>query len=291
MGRRFLVIFGRSDIRKKGERIRVSSLSSSTEVPVRYIEAVICVGSASVSAEAVNLLLSRNIPLYLMSRFGTPRGALLPHTLSSRNGVRLTQYRAFQNKRLSVARSIITDKARATEKLFRMDLSGLMQKIGRAQSINELMGVEGEISRRMFERFRENIKNSSFSFEQRDYRPPPDPVNALLSLSYTFTYFLTLPVVLFMGYDPFISFLHAKRGSHASFCSDVIEPVRPLITKRLEELIVLGHFSDEDFLRSGKGCYLRKESYPKFVSWIEGVKEELIEEIRASLLRLYESMK
>ncbi len=289
--RRFLVAFGRANVNKKGERLRVSNGSGSTEVPVRYLEALVCVGSANMSAEAINLLTLNRVPVYFMSKFGTLKGSLLPQTISSRNKNRLNQYGAFKNKRLKVACRIVIEKILSVERLYELNLSAAKRRVSKARSIEELMGIEGEVSRKMFDKFRENIAGSSLDFKGRSYRPPTDPVNALLSLSYTLAYSLALPLVLFLGYDPYISFLHSKRGTHASFCSDVIEPVRPIITKRLEEPINLKTFSEKDFLKSGKGFYLKKDSYNKFLNWFEGIKDEVLEAIKASLVGIGDSMR
>ena len=288
--RRFLVIFGNGELKKKGERLKAVNGSASTEVPVRYLEAVVCVGAVSITSQVVNLLMLNSVPLYFMTRFGSPKGFLLPQVFSSANRLRLSQYEAYKRKRLKVAKKVVLLKIEAVERFYKMDLKDQKERLDRTEFLEEVMGVEGEVSKVMFGAFKQNIKDCGLEFQGRVYRPPADPVNALLSLAYTFVHFLALPVVITLGYDPFISFLHTKRGSHASFCSDAMEPLRPLLTKKLEEPLILKRFSGGDFQRSGKGYFLKKESYSKFVNWFEGLKEEVLLELRESLLKIGEAI-
>ncbi len=190
----------------------------------------------------------------------------------SRNNNRLLQYEAFRKRRVEVARFIVSQKLKEIERFFRIDLRGELKALERAKDIDSLMGVEGNASKKMFDRFKENVGGCGFEFYGRSYRPPADPVNALLSLAYTFAYYLAFPIVSFLGYDPYISFLHSKRGTHASFCSDVVEFVRPLLTKHLEDVLLREVFKKEDFKRQGNGFLV--------LSSLREVMEENIEPYR-----------
>lgn len=290
MHRRFLVICKRSSITRAGERLVIENSSVKSGFPIRYIEAIIAMTKVSLSSEAINLLLRNNVPVFFCSLSGKVRASFLTHEYMSRNNRRLLQYEAFKSYRLKVAKRIVLLKAESVERLFGVKLGELRRKVTDAQDIDSLMGVEGSMSRKMFEEFAKEIDGCGLVFGGRSYRPPADPVNALLSLSYTLTYTLSFPVVSFLGYDPYLSFLHTKRGAHASFCSDVIEPVRPLITKRVGEALKGGLFSDADFRREGKGFYLKKEKLGKFMNWFERLKDEVISELKTAVLDIGEEM-
>lgn len=290
MNRRFMVVFGKADIRKSGERIKFLNGSGSIEKPVRYIEAVIAMGKVSISSDALSLLLSRGVPVFFLSKFGKLKGVLTSNILSSANTNRLRQYENFKRNKLSIARNIVDAKLRRIEEVFHLNLSHLRSELECADSIDSLMGIEGKASRLMFKRFKESIEGSELRFGGRSFHPPTDEVNALLSLVYSFTYALAFPVVLYLGYDPYLSFLHSKRGTHASFCSDIIEPARPILTKELESPIKRGLFSKKDFSKESKGVFLRKESLPKFMNWFEGLKEKILEEIKRSVVSVGEDM-
>ena len=279
-------------LRKYGERILFELPQGKMKgIPIRYIDMLIAVGKVSLSSEIINLLLSNNIPLFFMSYYGYPKGFLFPYVISSNANFRMKQYEIFKTKRIVVARHILYQKFIKIEENFNLDLSEEKEEISRKETINELMGIEGVASRKMFEKFRAEIKNCGLEFNGRNYRPPKDPVNAFLSLGYVFTYFLCLPIVILFGYDPYISYLHTRRGTHASFCSDLIEPIRPIITKLIMEELKRKTFKPKDFKKEAKGFYLRKESYGKFLNWFENNKSQILEEIRANLENITEVLK
>jgi len=288
--RRVLVISDRVSISKNGERLKVTRGGRTCSLPVRYVDLIVVFGGVSLSSEVISLLLSSGVPVFFLTRFGRPKGVLTNGLLTSNYSRRLKQYRAHLEKQLAVARFIVGRKIERIEELFRTDLSDLKRELERCTGVDMLMGIEGTASRRMFAEFGTRIERSSLKFGGRSYRPPADGVNALLSLSYTLAYALAYPMTLLMGYDPYLSFLHTKRGGHASFCSDIIEPVRPLITERIVDPIVRGVFTRKDFFKEKGGVYLRKESFPKFLSWFESVKDEITAGVRDTLLALWEVM-
>lgn len=288
--RKTLVITGHGKLFRKGGRLEVVSQSGLSGIPVKYLDFVAVMGRVSLSGEAVDLLLNNGIPLFFLSRFGNIKGMLLDGVLKSNYTKRLSQFEAKQKRGIEVARRIILLKLEEIEKAFRLDLRDLKVRVPESINSEELLGLEGEASKRMFSAFRENIKGCGLRFEGRAYRPPPDEVNAVLSLAYTFAYCLALPLVIFMGYDPYISFLHTKRGTHASFCSDIIEPVRPFLTKQLEWILLQKRFEPKDFNRSGKGVYLNKSGMEKLLKWFESIKEETVERLKESLIRIGEEI-
>ncbi len=291
MSRRFLVVCTPSSISKTGERIVIRNGFRTQSVPVRYIDALLIMTKVSISSEAVQVLLRRNVPLFFGTLWGKVRGSLISHEHMSKVNNRLTQYEALKTKQLEIAKHIVVGKILSVEENFSIDLKTELMQAKKAKNIGELMGIEGTASRKMFEVFSKNIKDCGLEFEGRSYRPPRDPVNALLSLSYTFAHSLAYPVVVFLGYDPYISFLHSKRGSHASFCSDILEFVRPTLTKELETALLSKTFKEEDFNNSAGGYYLKREKLGKFLSWFESIKEQVIQETKEALLQLGEVMK
>ncbi len=98
----------------------------------------------------------------------------------------------------------------------------------RAESLPELLGIEGNAARIYFAHLSGIIKpddepwsvNSgkpllTFDFTTRNRRPPRDPVNALLSLAYSvLAKDLTIDCQA-VGFDPFMGFYHQPRFGRA----------------------------------------------------------------------------
>ena len=101
--------------------------------------------------------------------------------------------------------------------------------------MDELLGIEGSAARIYFEHFGGMLKvegegeRLAFDFQQRNRRPPRDPVNALLSFAYSLlTKDLTI-VCHSIGFDPFIGFYHQPRFGRPALALDLMEGFRPLV--------------------------------------------------------------
>jgi CRISPR-associated protein Cas1 len=110
-----------------------------------------------------------------------------------------------------------------------------------------------------------SFNESPFYFDRREYYPPPDPVNALLSLSFTIFYSLLQPVILSQAFDPYLGFFHIRRGRHAALSSDLLELVRPFLAKFVFDALNDGFFSAEDFSSEKKGVYLKSQPLKAFL--------------------------
>jgi len=90
----------------------------------------------------------------------------------------------------------------------------------------------------MFAKFKEELeKREIFEFKKRTYRPVEDRINGVLSFLYTLYYSYLYAEVIAEGLDPYVSFLHIKRGTHAALVSDLMEEARVLLTWLLLEFI------------------------------------------------------
>ena len=88
---------------------------------------------------------------------------------------RLCQHRLLVTERLPEVRNY---------PLMVYSLQQARQAMAYSKSLNELRGMEGAIQRQLFEHWRDLLPKE-LGFVKRVRRPPTDPVNGLLSLTYT----------------------------------------------------------------------------------------------------------
>jgi len=270
-----------------GGRIILKKGNSKISIPLKFLSGVVLMGHWSMSSSLTNTLLKARVPLFLLSRYGSFKGVLFADYFSSNYRLRLNQYAAFKNRRVEIASFILLEKAKSVEKFFNLNLLPYKGKIFKEKSTDRLLGLEGSISQKMFEVFKDGLPKN-FTFKKREYRPPKDEVNALLSLYYNFYYCLLFPLVLSKGFDPYLSFLHTKRGKHASFCSDVLEPLRPALTYQILQALKASLFSLKDFSGDASGVFLSKQGFSKFLNFFERHKEENLALASEFLVRLEE---
>ena len=250
----------RSDVILKRERksIIIDGESNIKRVPVGMIDGVYLFG-AEISKGARNLLLEYNREIYFFSSKGFFRGVLHSAKLKSNYKKRLIQYRFIEN--LEIAKFIVKRKIDSIEFFLKVSLNRYKEKLSFAKSLNEVLGIEGACSAYFFRKIKEVLNANGIEFEKREYRPIKDRVNGLFSFVYYLYYTFLHSIVLNEGYDPYIGFLHRKRGQHMAFVSDLMEVYRVVLTEFVVELLVNKKINEDDF----KDLYLTYEGRKKFV--------------------------
>ena len=123
------------------------------------------------------------------------------------------------------------------------------------------------------------LKNEVFfCFKERTRRPPTDPVNALLSFSYTILGNEICSALESVGLDPYVGYLHQKRPGRRSLALDMLEEFRaPVADRFVLTQINLGVFTANDFEQKENGAVILSESARKvFLSKWQERKQETI---------------
>ncbi|MCY3849255.1 MAG: CRISPR-associated endonuclease Cas1 [Acidimicrobiaceae bacterium] len=134
-----------------------------------------------------------------------------------------------RNSRTFLRRNSRSDVKREVEQL-----KSLADGIGRIESIESLLGMEGTGARLYFSKFASMIRDESlgtFDFNGRNRRPPRDPVNCLLSYVYALLTKDLTAVAIAVGLDPYLGVFHRPRFGRPALSLDLAEEFRPLIAE------------------------------------------------------------
>lgn len=133
-------------------------------------------------------------------------------------------------------------------------LAGLatsQDEMAEAQSIGRLMLIEARAWQTYYAAFPHIIPATGFEFENRNRRPPRDPINALLSFGNVVLYNRIATEIHRERLEISLSFLHAPENGRNSLSLDIAEVYKPLIVDRAifalinrKELRVDEHFTD-----------------------------------------------
>lgn len=127
------------------------------------------------------------------------------------------------------------------------EITDLIQRARDTDSLASLRGMEGLAARAYFGAFGELLEKMTFTERRR--RPPPDPVNSLLSLGYTLLTYEAFSAVASVGFDPYIGFFHADTYGRPSLALDIMEELRPVIVDTLVlGAVNRGRIQPEDFV-------------------------------------------
>lgn len=281
--------------REGGERIGT--------VPVAPLSRVFLRGDVRLSAALLGKLGERGVGVVVLSgRQGRPTLLLArPHNDAAR---RVEQIRKSLDPVfcLGFGRSLVArkverqiawfDELRGADLQARYELShgmellaGLRRRATEADSLASLRGIEGAAAARYFDALKAVVA-PGLGFKARNRRPPRDPFNAVLSLTYTLAH-AELAIALYgAGFDPYCGFYHQLDFGRESLASDLLEPLRPLadcfaLRVFRKQILTRDHFTSGD-----AGCLLGKAGRTRYY----GAYEEYSEVLRTAINREVEAL-
>ena len=236
-------------VHKLGQRLLVKrGAEVLQDIPLIKVDRVVLMGSAvSMTTPAIYALARQNIDvLYMNSRGGYVSRMMGREHKHSR--LRHAQALAVTDPgyALQVAGAIVDGKVNNQRVLVQRHAEGepwarqaleMMDRMRRdvdaATNLDELRGREGNAAREYFGLLRRLFKKpaggDTWGFDRREYYPPPDPINALLSFGYTLLLNDIIAVCQMAGLDPDLGFFHAIDYGKPSMALDLEEEFRPLI--------------------------------------------------------------
>lgn len=273
-----------AQVEKEYQRLVVSKEGEVLqEVPLARVERVVVLGRVGFTTPALLALLDADIPVVFMTQQGRVRGRLSGPT-GGNLPLRHRQYERSHDPTfcLQVARSIVAGKllnyrARCLRQGRRgqgqeaVDVALQLQRyagqVRQAGDMAEVRGLEG-IGTRLYFRLLRAALPAEFTFPRRARRPPPDPVNALLSLAYTLlgeSIFAALEVV---GLDPYDGFFHRDVYGRPALALDLEEEFRGIVADSVVlTLLRRRQVRLSDFTWVGRGVYLKPEALKCFLAF------------------------
>lgn len=137
-----------------------------------------------------------------------------------------------------------------------------------ALSLAQLRGYEGAAAASYFSAYT-RLFAPALQFNQRRKRPPPDPVNACLSLGYTLLHFDAVAVCHIAGLEPLLGFYHDPAFGRDSLACDLIEPLRPRLDSLVWSLFRDKALRAEHFSSDDHACLLNKAGRQRFYARYE----------------------
>lgn len=251
------------------------------EVALPLLEQVLVFGQSQVTTQAIRACLQRDIPIAYLSRMGYCYGRVIAIERGYRQLGRYQQELS-QLERLLVARQIVQGKLKNSRVLLMRQrrkrdresldraveqLAHFAQQAGKAENIEQLMGIEGAAAAAYFEAFEQCLEHPDFVFVARSRRPPGNPVNAMLSFGYQIVWNHLLTLIELQGLDPYRGCLHEGSARHAALVSDLVEEFRSAIVDSLVLWLVNSRMMrvTEDFDYRDGGCFLNESGRRKFL--------------------------
>lgn len=267
-------------------------------IPFDNVENIVCFNYLGCSPALMGKCVEKIIPI----NFVSPQGKFLAKVCGETKGnvfLRVSQVEKFQKNAVELTANTMAAKFSNTRQLIKRTLhdnAALRQdhdiedaletlmlgieKVSKAESVEEIIGIEGSCAQKYFSIFDKliTVDNSPFEFNLRTKRPPLDPVNAMLSLIYTLMTAECASALETVGLDSYIGFCHKLKSGRNSLACDLVEEFRCIVERFVLSMINLKIVGEKDFDRQISGAvWLNNEGRKKVLArWQEKKRSEIM---------------
>jgi len=272
-------------VRKRGERLEVWAHDQGkiNEARIRAVSQLCLYGGVEVTTAAMVELMNRGVPVLHFSHGGWFLG--ICQGMGHKNvllRIKQFQWAGDEERSLSIARRMIYGKVNNCRYLLRKkgasanqqalsSLERIASEVEKAESQSSLLGLEGAAAEIYFQSLGASLKgDQGFSFQNRNRRPPMDPVNATLSYLYGILVKELFSTALAVGFDPYLGFYHQPRYGRPALALDLMEEFRPVIADTTAfSLLNNQELTAGDFIRTGIGISLTPQGKKKVIAGYE----------------------
>ncbi len=258
----------------RGMSLRVTDKDGklARDIPLANLESLGVLGGVQVSTQALTALAGQNIPVAFLSSAGrlitmtdpmNPVSALIrqAQVQTFANPVTALELsRALVAAKIGNQRTILMRNRKDLEPRAADDLRNLAESVATCASAESLLGLEGQAAAIYFANFGAIFSppfSELFQANGRQRRPPPDPINAVLSWGYTMLVHECISALRLAGLEPMIGAFHKPRPGKPALALDLMEPFRPLIADSIAiSTFNRGELTEGHFLQTAAGCSL-----------------------------------
>jgi len=239
-GSRASIRAGRILVHAGGEEI--------ASLPIERVQGLVVHGNVDLSGALIREILWRSLTIVWCTGTGRVVGWCVPG--SGPNGAaRVQQHVASVAGRLDLAREFVGAKIANQATLLRRNgdaanavavMRQLQRRAAAAQTMTELLGLEGEAAANYFAAFPTMLSARSralgFEFRVRSGRPAGDAINAALNYVYGILLGDVIRAVVACGLDPHAGYLHSANRNKPALALDLCEELRAPVA----DSVVLG---------------------------------------------------
>ncbi|MBV1820971.1 type I-B CRISPR-associated endonuclease Cas1b [Anaerosalibacter bizertensis] len=237
-------------------------------------------GEVSMNTKLLNFLSQKNITMHVFNYYGFYSGSFYPRESNISGYLLVEQVKCYDNieKRLELAKEILKTSSYNIYRNLRYyngrgvelnepmnEIQSLNNRLDYGNSINEIMGIEGNIRKVYYSTWNDIIKQD-IKFEKRVKRPPDNMINSLISFVNSLIYTTVLSEIYKTQLNPTISYLHEPGTKRFSLCLDIAEIFKPLIGERMIfSMLNKNQITEDDFEKESNFLYIKESGKKKIL--------------------------
>ena len=281
----------RARVQHRRGSLLVSSPEGSQRIPLEAIDALVLLGGAQVTTQALDACVRRGVRVAALQMSGAVRfvvngatggnvhlrTALFRTAMDHDRSLALSKAivaAKLQNSRSVVDRWSRDEKNKAEAEWLAERGAQIRERIARlndADTADHVRGVEGDAARIYFRAVGHVLSSSDLKFSARTRRPPRDPVNAMLGFCYGLLVTECIGAAESVGLDYQMGFFHRPRAGRPSLALDLAEELRALTDRFVVSLIRRRQIGPGSFVHMpGGGVYLTDDGRTCLINaWAE----------------------
>ena len=275
MGQSFYV-YSNGDLRRKDNTLQfIPCEGEKRDIPIERIDDIYVMSEMTFNTSFISYMSQYGIPIHFFNYYNFYTGSFYPKEklLAGQLLIKQVEHYSDYDRRMVIARKFIEAAADNIYRNIRYyngrgkdvsdymsEVDDLRRKIPDTDSIQELMGIEGNIRKYYYAAWNV-IVDQEIHFEQRVMHPPDNMINSLISFVNSMIYAKVLTEIYHTQLNPTVSYLHEPGVRRFSLCLDIAEVFKPLIGDRLIfSLLNRRQITDNSFTKELNFLHLTKEA-------------------------------
>lgn len=267
-------IYTNGELKRKDNTLQfIDTEGNKRDIPIERISDIYLMSEMKLNTNLLNFLSQYGITLHCFNYYSFYTGSFYPKEslLAGNLLVRQVEHYIDPEKRLWLAKKFIEAAAENIYRNIRYyngrgkdlqsymnEVESLTKQINKSQTINELMGYEGNIRKKYYESWN-TIVDQDINFKKRVKNPPDNMINTLISYVNGLIYTRVLSEIYHTQLNPTISYLHEPGVRRFSLSLDLSEIFKPLIGDRLIfSLLNKKQITEKSFIKELNYLHLTK---------------------------------
>lgn len=285
-------VFSDGRLERNNDTVRlVTDDGEKKYLPVENAEALFVHGQVDYNTRLMSFLNDHGVAMHVFGWNDYYSGSIMPKRGQTSGQTVVEQVRAYDDndRRLGLARKFVAGSIHNMWTNVNYydnrghDFGGALDRLDRCQAdldgtedVAETMGVEATARKAYYSTF-DAILPEGFVFEGRQYNPPNNEVNSLISFGNSLVYANVVSAIRKTALDPAVSYLHEPGERRYSLALDIADLFKPLLTDRvLFRLVNRKQLTTESFETELNSCLLTEAGRKTYSKAFEETLERTV---------------